>query len=152
MQEGGAQDEGLTVCPLCGEEIGNHPFHRDRNRDYYRCTCCGLTHVPPRYHLSPSEERQEYEKHQNSSDDEGYRRFLSRLFVPLNNRLRPTSKGLDFGSGPGPTLSVMFEEAGHRMQLFDPFFADNRELLAREYDFVTASEVVEHFRDPAADL
>ncbi|MEN8200908.1 MAG: class I SAM-dependent methyltransferase, partial [Thermodesulfobacteriota bacterium] len=50
------------------------------------------------------------------------------------------------------TLSVMFGEAGHRMQLFDPFFADNRELLAREYDFVTASEVVEHFRDPAADL
>jgi len=51
----------------------------------------------------------------NSPDDPRYRAFLSRLFIPLNERIAPESCGLDFGSGPGPTLSVMFEEQGHTM-------------------------------------
>jgi len=67
-------------------------------------------------------------------------------------RLTPHSQGLDFGSGPGPTLSVMFEEAGHSMELYDPFYAPELKPLQRKYDFVTASEVVEHLHHPRRDL
>lgn len=108
--------------------------------------------MPPEFHLSPTSEKAEYDLHQNSPDDEGYRRFLSRLFEPVHERIAPASHGLDFGSGPGPTLSIMFEEAGHRMAIYDPFYAPNEEALAVQYDFVTASEVVEHLRRPDADL
>lgn len=70
----------------------------------------------------------------------------------MQARLASGSSGLDFGSGPGPTLSVMFEEAGHRMAVYDPFYAPDKSPLARQYDFVTASEVVEHFCNPRVDL
>ena len=104
--------------------------------------------MPPHQFLSAQAEKAEYDRHQNSPEDAGYRRFLGRLFEPLASRLEPESRGLDFGSGPGPTLSVMFEEAGYRMAIYDPFYAPDRSVLDERYDFVTASEVVEHLHRP----
>ncbi len=138
-------------CPLCAsQEISD--FHQDLTRDYLRCETCRLTFVPREFHLSASDEKAEYDLHENSPDDPGYRQFLGRLFEPMNSRVSPGSTGLDFGSGPGPTLSVMFEEAGHDVAIYDPFYAPDETPLTRQYDFVTASEVVEHFRNPAKDL
>lgn len=108
--------------------------------------------VPPRYYLSRKEEKAEYDRHQNLPDDPGYRQFLNRLFLPLQARLIPGSQGLDFGSGPGPTLSVMLTEAGHDVCLYDLFYAHHSEVLARRYDFITASEVVEHLHHPGPQL
>lgn len=139
-------------CPLCETPESSSHFYSDSKRNYYRCSRCNLIHVLPYQHLSPEEERKEYDKHQNAPEDEGYRKFLSRLFILLNNQLRPGSHGLDFGSGPGPTLSVMLEETGHYMNLFDPFYAPDKDVLSMQYDFITASEVVEHFHDPASEL
>jgi len=108
--------------------------------------------VPPHQFLSPEEERLVYDRHQNSADDPRYRRFLGRLFTPLSQRLAPESCGLDFGSGPGPTLSVMFIEAGHSMEIYDPFYAPDTGPLQQQYDFITASEVVEHLHHPRHEL
>ena len=70
----------------------------------------------------------------------------------MQERIGSHSTGLDFGSGPGPTLSIMFEEQSHTMHLYDPFYAPDRKVLSITYDFVCASEVVEHFQNPEADL
>lgn len=144
--------EFLSLCPLCESTDNSEFFYSDQFRDYYRCPCCHLIHIPASQRLSLEDERAEYDKHQNSPDDAGYRKFLGRLFSPLNQRLRPASHGLDFGSGPGPTLSLMFGEAGHEMNLFDPFYAPDKNVLTARYDFITASEVVEHLHCPATDL
>ncbi len=139
-------------CPLCKNKNGCSHFHTDRLRDYYRCTCCHLIHVPSTHFLSPLKEKCEYDKHQNSPQDDNYRKFLNRLFTPLKSRIKPNSYGLDFGSGPGPTLSLMFEEAGHRMSIYDPIYAPQKTILTSRYDFITASEVVEHLHDPESEL
>lgn len=144
----GADD---AICPLCRRRAGR-PFHRDHVRDYLRCAACTLVYVPARYHLSRSEEKQRYDTHRNSPEDTGYRRFLSRLFDPLVQLLSPGAQGLDYGSGPGPTLSVMFEEAGFRMEIYDPFYAPDSSVLGRRYDFVTCSETVEHFARPGEEF
>lgn len=138
-------------CPLCRSDRVVD-FFEDRFRRYLRCDVCRLIFVPVEFHLSPTDEKAEYDKHENSPDDLGYRKFLARLFEPLNAQISTSSKGLDFGSGPGPTLSVMFEEAGHDVSIYDPFYAPDPAPLNRQYDFVTASEVVEHFRNPGEDL
>ncbi len=50
-------------------------------------------------------------------------------------------------------LVPQFEEAGFPMTLYDPFFAPNHEVLTpRTYDFVTATEVVEHLHHPQQAL
>lgn len=127
------------------------PFHRD-SRDYFRCPVCFLVFVLSCQFLSAEEEKAVYDQHENSADDSRYRRFLGRLFDPVSARLDPGSCGLDFGSGPGPTLSVMFEEVGHSMNVFDPFYAPQVESLHQQYDFITASEVVEHLHHPRREL
>jgi hypothetical protein len=138
-------------CSLCGA-AGAALFHSDRRREYLQCPRCALVFVPGAYHLSREEEKAEYDKHCNDPADAGYRRFLSRLCLPLCERLPRASEGLDFGCGPGPTLSLMLEERGHSMALYDPFFFSNPGWRYRNYDFITATEVVEHLAQPGVVL
>lgn len=139
------------ICPLCDNPAPEF-YGSDRRRHYLRCGRCALIFVPQKFHLSPEDEKAQYDLHENNPDDPGYRAFLGRLFYPLEPRLAPGSRGLDFGSGPGPTLSVMFEEAGHRMAIFDKFYAPDVKILSAAYDFVTATEVVEHLAAPGREL
>ncbi|WP_168012019.1 class I SAM-dependent methyltransferase [Halomonas salinarum] len=138
-------------CPLC-DALDAVAYHRDACRDYVQCQVCKLVFVPSHQHLAADAERAVYDQHQNSPQDAGYRRFLSRLQTPLQARLTAGAEGLDVGSGPGPTLSVMFEEAGYPMAVYDPFFAPDRAPLSRRYDFITATEVVEHMAAPGVEL
>ena len=141
----------LLHCPLCsGSEVAR--FHQDQRRSYFRCSTCALVFVPSNFYISAAAEKAEYDLHQNSADDPGYRRFLSRIFKPVQARLRPHSRGLDFGSGPGPTLSVMFEEVGYTVALYDRFYAPTPTVWGEFYDFITASEVVEHLHQPGETL
>ncbi|HZX49011.1 MAG TPA: class I SAM-dependent methyltransferase [Nitrospirota bacterium] len=138
-------------CPLCkAEKVFD--FFQDKRRTYMRCEVCNLVFVPPSQFLSAADEKRRYDLHQNSPDDLNYRRFLSRIFIPMQNCLNPGSYGLDFGSGPEPLLSVMFEEAGHSMTIFDFFYANLPSALEKQYDFITATEVVEHLYCPKKEL
>ncbi|MEX0937341.1 MAG: class I SAM-dependent methyltransferase [Pirellulales bacterium] len=92
-----------------------------------------------------------YDQHENDPRDLRYRQFLNQLAEPLISRLEPGMEGLDYGCGPGPALSVMLEESGMAVKLYDPYFAPDNGVLARTYDFVTCSEVAEHFYQPAKD-
>lgn len=139
------------ICPLCrGEQV--REFFAGKERDYYQCRFCSLVFVPSAQFLSDEDEKKRYDLHQNSPDDPGYRRFLQKLLTPLQSRLAPESSGLDFGSGPGPVLSLMFKRAGHSMMLFDRFYAPDPAVFKKQYDFITAAEVLEHLRDPKGEL
>lgn len=140
-----------TACPLCKATKVNKTYE-DRWREYILCGTCNLVFVPPVFFLSAEEEKSRYDLHRNSPDDKGYREFLSHLFIPMQKQLVPGSQGLDFGSGPGPTLSVMFEEVGHSMAIYDHFYAREPTLLDKQYDFITATEVVEHLHNPRKEL
>lgn len=136
------------ICPLCAASAPE--FCADRTRRYFGCVRCGLVTGDPAAQVSPQEERAIYDLHQNDAADLRYRAFLARLADPLLSKLVPGMHGLDFGCGPGPVLSLLLREAGMQMQDYDPLYAPNAALLQRQYDFVTCSEVVEHFRDPLA--
>ncbi|REL24348.1 class I SAM-dependent methyltransferase [Rhodohalobacter sp. SW132] len=121
-------------------------------RDYYLCSECRLIFVPPSQRLSVEEEFSRYEMHENNPGDPGYRKFLSRMFNPLVGKLPEKSSGLDFGSGPGPTLHLMFESAGHSMKIYDPFYAKDLAVFDETYDFITTTETAEHLYDPWMEL
>jgi 2-polyprenyl-3-methyl-5-hydroxy-6-metoxy-1,4-benzoquinol methylase len=106
--------------------------------------------LAPEARLSLDDERAHYLTHENEPDDSGYQRFLEKLLTPLRQVLPPNQRGLDFGCGPGPTLSPLMRAAGHEMVDYDPLFAPDHGRLDSCYDFITATEVVEHFGQPAA--
>ncbi|MGH1481501.1 MAG: class I SAM-dependent methyltransferase [Geminicoccales bacterium] len=101
---------------------------------------------------TPHEERAHYANHENNPDDPCYRAFLSKLALPLIERLSPELTGLDYGCGPGPALAAMLEDAGHRIALYDPFFFPDEQALDRLYDVITCTEVAEHFHDPFGEF
>ena len=137
----------IENCPLCKYHDIRH-FIRDARRDYFQCARCALVFVPPPQHLPEETEKAQYDLHENSPDDPSYRAFLSRLMLPMLERIGQDSKGLDFGCGPGPTLSLMFEEHGHKVRLYDKYYADDVDALSEQYDFISCTEVVEHLKRP----
>lgn len=147
----GLQQVAEVGCPLC-QALGAQHYAEDQRRRYSHCSQCGLVFVTSDQQLSSEAEKAVYDQHQNSPDDQNYRRFLSRLTDPLLERLKPASQGLDFGCGPGPTLSVMMAEQGHQMAVYDLYYADNPLALQGQYDFITSTEVVEHLANPGQEL
>ncbi|MBT5004776.1 MAG: class I SAM-dependent methyltransferase [Porticoccaceae bacterium] len=144
-------EPSLESCPLCANTVVA-TYYQDKTRSYLCCSQCQLVFVPRAFHFSSTAEQAVYDQHQNNPNDQGYRKFLSRLADPLLEKLAPNSFGLDFGSGPGPTLSLMLEEKGHKVNIYDPFYAPDRRALAGHYDFITSTEVVEHLAAPGKEL
>jgi SAM-dependent methyltransferase len=140
-----------SACPLCGGD-NNIDFAQDKFRNYLRCQTCFLVFVPAHQHLDLLAEKNIYDLHQNNTDDPGYCDFLSRLAIPLLEKLPYPAHGLDFGCGPGPLLAELFKAAGHQVDLYDPIYDNQTDCLKQQYDFITCSEVVEHFRHPGLEF
>lgn len=136
------------ACPLC-ERASPVPHCTVGDVRFLRCPACALLFRDPARWPDRDAESAHYRLHENHPDDPGYRRFLQPLFDALARRLPPAAEGLDFGCGPGSALAAMLREAGHGVRLYDPVFADDADALVQRYDFITASEVVEHLHRPA---
>ena len=134
-------------CPLC-KKHHSKLFFTEPQREYYQCETCALVFVPPQYYLSEDEEKSLYDLHQNAFNDEGYQKFLGRLYHPIQKIIKPNARGLDFGSGPTPVLASIFKKLGYRMKIYDHFYANEHSVFSNKYDFITATEVVEHLHDP----
>lgn len=138
----------MPLCPLCYQSQG-HAYHQDKRRHYLQCPTCSLVWVDEEDRLDANAEKAMYDLHRNDPRDEGYRRFLSRFATPMLKKLAERSQGIDFGCGPGPTLSGMMEEHGHHVALYDIFYYPDETVLQSRYDFVMATEVIEHLHHPA---
>lgn len=127
-------------------------YHQDKARTYWHCSTCDLVFVPRQYHLSLADQKAIYDQHQNDPTDPGYQRFLSRFTEALLPHLDDHASGLDYGCGPGPALAQLLRPKHCQLDLYDPIYYPNPEALTRHYDFVTATEVVEHFSDTGKAL
>jgi hypothetical protein len=138
-------------CPLCSSPEPQL-FHEDQLRRYLFCPECDLVFAHPDSYLSREEEFKRYELHENNPEDGGYRSFLEKLYKPMIQHIPGKSAGLDFGSGPGPLLKMMFEEQGHKMAIYDAYYARDESVFQLQYDFITSTEVVEHLHHPLEEL
>lgn len=145
-------------CILCHQSTKllytKHDTQRGELRYYYCNTpnSCGLIFLDPDQRITAAEERSRYELHNNNAHDPRYRLFLKRLADPVIDLAFRDAQALDFGCGPEAVMSLIFAEQEITMQSYDPFFFPEAALLEKQYDIITASEVLEHVRDPATTV
>ncbi|MBX3041444.1 MAG: class I SAM-dependent methyltransferase [Bdellovibrionaceae bacterium] len=116
----------------------------------WRCEQCDLLFKDSSLWLDEKDERARYELHQNG--DEGHQRFLAPVVDAVRCHFPQGGRGIDWGSGPVPVLSVLLEAAGFSVDHYDPFFFPRKPKPGELYDFVTLTEVIEHVFDPTSLL
>jgi len=104
------------------------------------------------FFLNKLEEKKRYNLHENFIENIGYRNFLSQVITPIKERLRKGAIGLDFGSGPSPVLATLLEIEGYKTSFYDPYYANDQNVFNKKYDFITLTEVAEHFYYPAIEF
>ncbi|MFO8000902.1 MAG: class I SAM-dependent methyltransferase [Marinilabilia sp.] len=140
-----------TDCPLChfrGENIG--PVEGRLQRRYLHCNRCQLIFTHPADLPGKEEERARYEEHENTIEAPGYVKFLNQAIEPTLPFLSTDMKGLDFGSGPGPTLSQLLARQHILCLDYDPIFGP--ELPQGPFDFIFSTEAFEHFHNPREEM
>lgn len=121
-------------------------------RRFLECAHCRLTFVQASQRPTPLAETLRYLQHASDPNDCGHRAYLNARLAPLLGRLTPGAHGLDYGAGRSGTLATLFAERGFVVDQFDPCFAPDPSRLATTYDFITCTEVAEHFHEPRREL
>ena len=137
-------------CLLCTAEVSYYYQHQTYH--YYRCNNCKSVMMDPKDRLSLDKEKARYDQHNNNVYDPGYRKFVKPLVEEILRNYQVNSKGLDYGSGPGPVAAVMLKEKGLSVNLYDPFYNPDTGVLKNKYDYIICSEVIEHFFCPAREF
>lgn len=135
------------ICPLCGSRKESE-FDRDKNRSYHLCSQCTLVYVPREFIISPQEEKERYDSHENSGEDSGYVSYLKTISDAMTPHLQRGSQGLDFGCGRTTVLSELLEKNDFKVDAYDLYFFPREEVWGKKYDFIVLSEVIEHLATP----
>ena len=137
----------MKICTVC--KNNNIEFFLNvRGLDYWQCPFCKAIMLNPIQFMSSNKEKKHYLKHNNEINDIRYRTFLYNLIEPLKDKISVNDIGLDYGCGYAPALADILIKEGFNIELYDPFFFKNENIFFRKFNFVTCSEVVEHFFKP----
>ena len=137
----------MKICTVCKNKKIEF-FLNVKCLDYWQCPFCKAIMLNPIKFMSSNKEKKHYLKHNNEINDTRYRTFLYNLIEPLKDKISVNDIGLDYGCGYAPALADILIKEGFNIELYDPFFFKNENIFFRKFNFVTCSEVVEHFFKP----
>ncbi len=145
-------------CKICSNEV-RIILDRQFGYNYAYCGSCEFMSRQESQIVSPDREKQEYQTHNNTLEQDGYvemlNRFLDKSVFPYTVELerkkggRSNLRALDFGSGPGDcVLAHLLKQNGFQADTYDLFFAPEKVYRDRIYDVITCTEVLEHLKNP----
>ena len=137
-------------CSLCDFKL--EEFQTTRKRKYYLCSNCQSIQMDPSFFLSLEAEKKRYELHNNDVEDINYQTFVKPITDYILNNHNSKEQGLDFGAGTGPVITKLLKDQNYQIELYDPFFWNDPNLLYKQYDYIIACEVIEHFHNPKKDF
>lgn len=135
------------ICPLC-----NNPSSKFFEDIYFKCSCCKAIFKSSNLHLKDEKEKAIYDKHVNISTDIRYQNFLAPITNSVLKDFDKNNCGLDFGCGKDSAIIKVLKDNGYKIDGYDIFYKDDRDLLNKKYDFITSSEVIEHFQNPKKEF
>ena len=142
------------ICLICESKTKTYK-HPKFHITFHECLHCEAIFKDKKHFITKEEEKDIYDLHQNTLDNEGYVNylddFIQKAVVPFKETYQ--SSALDFGSGPGPVLAHLLKEKYHaKVNIYDPFYAPNDTYVHQTYDLITTTEVFEHLKDPIQTL
>jgi len=136
-------------CLICSSDT--YSKKDKKGRVFHFCTDCHFISLDKSLILSYDDERERYELHNNTSENEGYRQWIMTF---LDQAVRPyitaESRILDFGSGPNPLLKEILESDGFMVDIYDKHFYDHP--YSGPYDMIISTEVIEHISNPLEQI
>ena len=135
-------------CLICGADTEKY-HDKQFEIDYHSCPSCEFIFQDRLKLITHEEERDEYDRHENSIENEGYvtyfKRFVDSAVVPFVEG----DRGLDFGSGPEPVLSqVLSRDYGMTVDIYDLHYQPKKIYEGKSYDYIISTEVIEHVDNP----
>jgi hypothetical protein len=125
----------------------------DLDEKYYYCNQCEAIFIDKNVIVDPEEEKERYEGHDNTHQNEGYvkmfEEFLEESVFPY---IDDVDNVLEFGCGPGPVLADLLEGEDYEVDKYDPYFYPEKVFKNNKYDLITSTEVFEHFVDPRKEM
>lgn len=134
------------VCRICAQTT--QPFNQYQQKDYFFCSNCQSVQLDGSCFLTTEQEKAHYLNHENVSSDLGYRAFVQPITNAVMQCFNNHQVGLDFGSGQDAAVVAILREKGYQIQAYDPFFFPDLNWKKHKFDFITATEVVEHLHHP----
>ncbi len=119
-----------------------------QTQSYLQCQQCELVFVKPDQGWEKTNEKAHYDLHENDPSDAGYRRFFISHRGSLTDKISSLHTGWILVVARPRYLLLMLEEAGHTMELYDIYYHPETSVLEKTYDFMTATEVIEHLYHP----
>ena len=134
-------------CFVCGDLAGKFV---DKKSDvaYYQCESCECIFKSPDVHGNFAEQKERYDLHENSDENNGYRAYFQSFIdfiFPLS--VQPQN-ALDFGCGESTLLAKMLEEKGIECDSYDPIYHPATSYNSKKYELITSVEVFEHLHHP----
>ncbi len=139
------------ICKICN-------FHTNIFEDtqlkklYNYCEKCHCIALDKAFFVDEQRELFQYNQHNNSLENEGYVSMFEDFLDFFWEELEAKENALDFGSGPEPVLSQLIKRRGVMVDYFDKFYQPNRCFEGKTYDFITATELFEHLKEPVETL
>jgi hypothetical protein len=138
----------VQACRICSNAT-NQLRDSSQNISYHSCSGCEYIFVDDSHVLTEEEEKARYLLHENTVENDGhvriFRDFIEKAVAPYKSSIK---KVLEFGCGSSPVLSSMLIDMGFHVDIYDKFFAPEEIYINNTYDLITATEVMEHLRDP----
>ena len=135
-------------CILCESTL----IETYQNEILLKCQNCALVFKVSSQLLSKEKEEQRYLLHKNTIEDVGYLKFLEPVLKRIVGNYQKDSKGLDYGSGPTPVLTELLTRSGYHVIPYDPFFSNININDLTAINFITCTEVAEHFYNPKKEF
>ncbi|WP_297333265.1 class I SAM-dependent methyltransferase [Flavobacterium sp.] len=133
-------------CPLC--RATTILFNKQKERIFLQCSNCCSVLLHPQFYLSAKDEAAHYRQHNNNPSDTNYQKFISPVTKRVLDDFTVDNTGLDFGSGTGSAVVKVLEDNHYCIKQYDSFFHTDVTVLKQKYDYITCTEVAEHFKDP----
>ncbi|MFN8846278.1 MAG: methyltransferase domain-containing protein [Bdellovibrionales bacterium] len=137
-----------SQCLLCESQHLKSHYQSPKSDQFWACEDCHFVFREPLQWLSVEAEAERYLSHQNSVESIGYQNFLTPVVEMIQNRQKPTERGLDYGCGPQSVIQFLLQKNNYQMEIWDPQFHPDPMPKQHVYDYVSCTEVFEHFRDP----